>query len=146
MALSDRIALLRNGALEQVAAPREIYAHPATAYTAQFIGQTNLLRGDIQNGVVECGALSWRTPAADGAAVFSLRPEAIELASDASTLPTRVGFRGTIRQQIYGGATELLEIDCGAGQILRARIPARGPLSGDHEFAFLVKDAVRVRE
>ncbi len=46
MALSDRIALLRNGALEQVAAPREIYAHPATAYTAQFIGQTNLLRAE----------------------------------------------------------------------------------------------------
>ncbi|MGC2803906.1 MAG: ATP-binding cassette domain-containing protein, partial [Candidatus Acidiferrum sp.] len=43
MALSDRIALLRNGALEQVASPREIYAHPATAYSAQFIGQTNLL-------------------------------------------------------------------------------------------------------
>jgi ABC-type Fe3+/spermidine/putrescine transport system ATPase subunit len=38
MALSDRIALLSNGALEQVAAPREIYAHPATAYTAEFIG------------------------------------------------------------------------------------------------------------
>src|SRR5258708_25744446 len=42
MALSDRIALLRNGALEQVASPREIYAHPATAYTAEFIGQTQL--------------------------------------------------------------------------------------------------------
>ncbi|PYU77223.1 MAG: hypothetical protein DMG49_00005, partial [Acidobacteria bacterium] len=37
MVLSDRIALLRDGALEQVASPREIYAHPATAYTAQFI-------------------------------------------------------------------------------------------------------------
>ncbi len=35
MALSDRIALLRDGALEQVASPREIYAHPVTAYTAQ---------------------------------------------------------------------------------------------------------------
>src|SRR5437660_5261366 len=40
MALSDRIALLRDGALEQVASAREIYAHPATAYTARFIGQT----------------------------------------------------------------------------------------------------------
>ena len=44
MALSDRVALLRAGRLEQVAEPREIYGQPATAYAAQFIGQTNLLR------------------------------------------------------------------------------------------------------
>src|SRR5437588_7876968 len=45
MVMSDRIALLRTGQLEQVASPREIYGRPATAYTAQFIGHTNLLRG-----------------------------------------------------------------------------------------------------
>jgi spermidine/putrescine ABC transporter ATP-binding subunit len=146
MALSDRIALLRNGALEQVAAPREIYAHPATAYTAQFIGQTNLLRGNVRDGIVNCGALSWRTSAADGAGLFSLRPEAVQLAADASDSASTVRFRGAIRQQIYGGSTELLEIDCGAGQTLRARIPARGPLNGEHEFAFLTGDAVQVSE
>src|SRR5246127_743004 len=51
MALSDRIALIRSGMLEQVAAPREIYAHPVTAYAAQFIGQTNLLRASVSNAV-----------------------------------------------------------------------------------------------
>src|SRR5260370_3890726 len=84
MALSDRIALLRNGALEQVAAPREIYARPATAYAAQFIGQTNLLRGTISNGSVNCGALSWRTSAPYGPVTYSLRPEAIQLAAASS--------------------------------------------------------------
>jgi ABC-type Fe3+/spermidine/putrescine transport system ATPase subunit len=44
MVMSDRIALLRSGELEQVATPREIYSRPATAYVAQFIGHTNLLR------------------------------------------------------------------------------------------------------
>src|ERR1700746_1295524 len=92
MALSDRIALLRNGALEQVAAPREIYAHPATAYAAQFIGQTNLLRGTITNGSVNCGALSWRTSAADGAVLYSVRPEAIQLAADSSSVAGTVRF------------------------------------------------------
>ena len=85
MALSDRIALLRNGALEQIAAPREIYAHPATAYTAQFIGQTNLLRGNVRNSTANCGALSWHTSAADGAALYSLRPEAIQLTAGSSS-------------------------------------------------------------
>ena len=59
MALSDRIALLRNGALEQIASPREIYSRPATAYTAQFIGQTNLLRANVHQGMAKCGPLLW---------------------------------------------------------------------------------------
>jgi ABC-type Fe3+/spermidine/putrescine transport system ATPase subunit len=145
MALSDRIALLRDGALEQIAAPREIYAHPATAYTAQFIGQTNLLRGDVCGGIASSGALRWQTAGVDGAALYSLRPEAIQLASGSATIPNAARFRAVVRQQIYGGASELLEIDCG-GHALRARIPAHGPLSGEHEFAFSPTDAIRVRE
>ena len=146
MALSDRIALLRDGALEQIAAPREIYANPATAYTAQFIGQTNLLRGDVRSGVATCGPLRWQTSEADGAALYSLRPEAVHLAADGTSSVTSARFRGVIRQQIYGGSSELLEIDCSGAQTLRARIPARGPLSGEHEFAFCAADAIRVRE
>jgi ABC-type Fe3+/spermidine/putrescine transport system ATPase subunit len=146
MALSDRIALLRDGALEQIAAPREIYAHPATAYTAQFIGQTNLLRGDVRSGVASSGALRWATSGTDGAALYSLRPEAIQLAIDGARPANAVHFRAVVRQQIYGGASELLEIDCGGSQVLRARIPAHGLLSGEHEFAFSPEDAIRVRE
>jgi ABC-type Fe3+/spermidine/putrescine transport system ATPase subunit len=146
MALSDRIALLRNGSLEQIASPREIYSRPATAYTAEFIGQTNLLRGEINNGVVRCCALQWKTSRAGGGAFFSLRPEAIHLASAGGSASDVVRFRGTIRQQIYCGASELLEIDCGENQILRARIPASGPLTGEHEFIFSAADAVPVAE
>jgi hypothetical protein len=57
-----------------------------------------------------------------------------------------VRFRGTIRQQIYSGASELLEIDCGENQNLRARIPASGSLTGVHEFVFSARDTVRVTE
>jgi ABC-type Fe3+/spermidine/putrescine transport system ATPase subunit len=159
MALSDRIALLRNGALEQVASPREIYSHPATAYTAQFIGQTNLLRGEIRSGIATCGVLRWPTSAPDGTALFSLRPEAIRLAdsvanstasSAANSATTamaapNVRFSAIVKQQLYGGASELLEIDCG-GQILRVKIAACGPLSGKQDFSFSAQDAVRVSE
>ena len=57
MVMSDRIALLRSGELEQVATPREIYGRPATAYVAQFIGHTNLLKGEVRNGVVRLRSL-----------------------------------------------------------------------------------------
>ena len=145
MALSDRIALLRNGSLEQIASPREIYSHPATAYTAQFIGQTNLLRAEIRAGIATCGALRWPAWGPDGTALFSLRPEAIRLASGATNSPTDVRFSATVKQQLYGGASELLEVDCG-GQLLRVKIPARGPLSGTQDFIFSADDAVRVTE
>ncbi len=136
MALSDRIALLRDGALEQVAAPREIYAHPATAYTAQFIGQTNLLRGEIRGCIVTCGALRWPTEEADGLVIFSLRPEAIRICADGRRQTSEVKFRAAVRQQFYGGSSELLEVDCGNGQTLRVRVTARGPLTGEHDFVF----------
>jgi ABC-type Fe3+/spermidine/putrescine transport system ATPase subunit len=146
MALSDRIALLRNGALEQVASPREIYAHPATAYAAQFIGQTNLLRGEVRDGCATCGAIRiGPVTGPDGPAMFSLRPEAIKRALHASIGTPYVTFKANIRQQIYGGATELLEVDC-AGQPLRVRVPAGEPLHGEHDFVFSPCDAIRIRD
>jgi spermidine/putrescine transport system ATP-binding protein len=146
MALSDRIALLRNGALEQVASPREIYSHPATAYAAQFIGQTNLLRGEVRGDCATCGAIRiCPVNGPDGPATFSLRPEAIKGALDATIGTPYMTFKATIRQQIYAGATELLEVDC-AGQILRVRVPAGEALDGEHEFIFSPRDAVRIRD
>jgi spermidine/putrescine transport system ATP-binding protein len=145
LALSDRIALLKDGALEQVASPREIYAHPATSYTAQFIGHTNLLRASIFGGVAACGNLHWPVTLPEGVALFSLRPDAIRLTSQAAPSPYASRFRAHIRQQIFSGPTEQLEVD-NDGQLLRVRIPARGPLSGDHDFFFEPADAIPVRD
>jgi ABC-type Fe3+/spermidine/putrescine transport system ATPase subunit len=146
MALSDRIALLRNGALEQVASPRDIYTLPATAYTAQFIGQTNLLRAIVREGVADCGAFQFPSSHADGSALFSLRPEAISLASDNSAILDPVRFSATIHQQIYSGASELLELQIDSGAILRVRIASRAPLSGSHEFIFSASSAIAVHD
>src|SRR5271166_4531715 len=103
MVMSNRIALLRLGELEQVASPREIYNRPATAYTAQFIGHTNLLSGEVKDGVARCQSLSWRTGLRDGPGLFSLRPENIRLAV-ATGGGTRVRFRGKILRQAFHGA------------------------------------------
>jgi ABC-type Fe3+/spermidine/putrescine transport system ATPase subunit len=145
MALSDRIALLKDGALEQVASPREIYARPTTSYTAQFIGQTNLLRAQVREGIASCGSLRWPAALPNGSALFSLRPEAIQLATEASPTPGAVHFRARIEQQIFAGSVEQLEVGC-AGQLLRVRIPARGVLTGEHEFVFDPADAISVTD
>jgi spermidine/putrescine transport system ATP-binding protein len=146
MALSDRIALLKGGELEQVASPREIYTRPATSYTAQFIGQTNLLRAEVRGGIATCGSLRWPTRSTpDESAMFSLRPEAIRLVGEEPLSSDALRFRGTVLQQIFSGSSEHLEVDC-AGQLLRVRIPAQGALSGEQEFAFSPADAVPVKE
>ncbi len=150
LALSDRIALLRQGLLEQVASPREIYAQPATAYVAQFIGQTNLLPADVRDGFARAGAIIWRTSAPAGKRTFALRPECVRLFdSHASQFPrdaSMARFRGRIRNQTFGGAMDLVEIDCGDSQVLRARVANSGPLAGEYEFGFSPDDATPVRE
>src|SRR5271165_2798378 len=110
MALSDRVALLRAGLLEQVAPPREIYGEPATAYAAQFIGQTNLLHAEVREGIARAGSIVWRTFGAAGSATYSLRPECVRLVPEAAGLAsadvTTARFRGRIRNQSFGGAMD----------------------------------------
>lgn len=152
MALSDRVALLREGLVEQVTDPREIYGRPATAYVAQFIGQTNLLHADVQGGIARAGVIAWPASGDSGKASFSLRPECIHIAGKNSSLATggnrdaTVKFRARVVNQAFGGASDLVEIDCGNSQILRARIANPGILEGELEFEFKEGDVVRVRE
>jgi len=145
MVMSDRIALLRMGGLEQIASPREIYSRPATAYTAQFIGHTNLLRGEVNDGVAHCYSLSWRTGLRDGPGLFSLRPENIRSASVTAGSAT-VRFRGKILRQAFHGATELLQIECADGLVLSMRTAGGENLQGDLDLEFSSADAVPVRE
>lgn len=169
MALSDRIALLKAGNLEQVASPREIYATPATAYTAQFIGQTNLLRAQIRNGLATASGITWQVapaspPASDDQpaksnlqspteppspsnATFSLRPECIHLASPSSSdANNTVRFTARVTNQTFGGATDLLELTLSDGRTLRARIPSQGQVESPTQFGFSPQDATQVKD
>lgn len=143
MVMSDRIALLRFGALEQIASPREIYRRPATSYTAQFIGHTNLLRAEVNAGIAYCHSLQWPVKVPDGPALFSLRPENVRIAGIQNS-PIRM--RGQVRQQAFHGATELLQIECADGLQLSMRSASRSEWTGPIEVEFDPADATPVRE
>ena len=143
MALSDRIALLRAGRLEQLATPREIYQRPATAYVARFIGQTNLLSCVVRDGVADCGAFAWKHSGEAGRALFSLRPECI--ASAGSPTSERVRFRARVTNQAFQGATALLQVECANGLELSIR-SGGSQLQGEREFEFAPSDAIRVQD
>jgi len=146
MVMSDRIALLRTGSLEQIAPPREIYNRPSTAYTAQFIGHTNLLRGIVSGGVVRCSSFAWKANLPDGPALFSLRPENLRPTRIGSTPANAVRARGKIRHQAFHGATELLQVECADGLVLAVRTTGHLDSQGDLELEFDPADAVPVRE
>jgi len=57
LTMSDRIALMRNGRIEQLSTPREMYEEPASRYVADFIGETNLLEGTMAEGQADGRAL-----------------------------------------------------------------------------------------
>ncbi|MGA7078620.1 MAG: ABC transporter ATP-binding protein [Terriglobales bacterium] len=153
MVMSDRIALLRSGELEQVASPREIYNHPATSYTAQFIGHTNLLQAAVRQGIATYGALHWPTSLPDGNALFSLRPECIRPAITGQSAvgspdkSTTVRFRAKLRDQAFHGATDLLRVESDAGLILTIRTASRDLPDSDAalDFEFSAADAIPVR-
>jgi ABC-type Fe3+/spermidine/putrescine transport system ATPase subunit len=146
MVMSDRVALLRSGELEQVATPREIYSRPATAYVAQFIGHTNLLKGEVRGGVVRCASLAWAASLPDGGAIFSLRPEHVRLAKTGTSSTGMVRARCRVLHQAFHGATELIRVECADGLALSVRTASGSPLQTEVEIEFSAADAVLVRD
>jgi len=140
MALSDRIALLRAGTPEQVATPEEIYNRPATAYTARFIGQTNLLSGSVSTGQARVGPWQWPCSATDGPASFSLRPEHLRIAGSARDGAIR--FAARVSDQAFQGAVRIVALETPDGQQLTARLAASVDCNRTHEFEFDPRDVV----
>ena len=116
LAMSDRIAVMHDGVVEQLGAPEEIYEHPARAFVAGFIGISNLLAGTVENGGVRLdgGTLVPATVpegiAAGTEVQLSVRPEKLwidELESGMAELT------GTIAERVYLGTTTQIIVDLG---------------------------------
>jgi spermidine/putrescine transport system ATP-binding protein len=117
--MSDRIAVMDGGVVEQCGTPEEVYERPAKPFVAGFIGISNLMEGTVEGGDVRLsnGALV-PAPLPDGcgsgAAVhLSVRPEKIQLDGDE---PGLVQLMGTVAERVYvGTATQVIvELEGGA--------------------------------
>jgi ABC-type Fe3+/spermidine/putrescine transport system ATPase subunit len=142
MTLSDRIALLRAGEVEQVSTPPELYNKPRTAYVATFVGQTNLLRARVENGIAVAGPLKWPS-IAEGEMLFSLRPEHIRVVDAISpSAPASARFRGRVRKRVFNGPSDLVEVECDGDFMLTVRVPNQGELGGELLLAFDAENVV----
>lgn len=116
LTMSDRIAVMNQGILEQVGSPTQIYEHPATRFVAEFIGETNLLSGtvkrrDHQLMLIECEGLKVTAPviqvAEEEQVTVAIRPEKSTLALEPSPEDSIVQISGRLTERIYcGGSTK----------------------------------------
>ena len=124
LAISDRIAVMRAGAVEQIGTPAEIYTHPATPFVAEFMGTTNLLAGTVTSsaggrvriavGGIEISAAGTQT--AGTLVTISLRPEAFRLLGPGASAPEGWAvLQATVRQVEFLGA--LTRVDLAAGEV-----------------------------
>lgn len=109
LTMSDRIAVIANGRIEQVGAPAEVYERPATPFVAGFVGTSNLLRGDAAHTVLGREGM------------YSVRPEKIRVVElDAPVAADEDSAVGTVRDVVYIGPATRFVVDLDAGAALVA--------------------------
>jgi putative spermidine/putrescine transport system ATP-binding protein/spermidine/putrescine transport system ATP-binding protein len=108
LTMSDQIAVMRDGVIEQLGAPREVYERPATEFVATFLGASNLIDAEIVAADVgrriarsAFGELAFTGGQAVGDGVrLAIRPERVQLQPDRHS-----GLSATIRDVVYRGMT-----------------------------------------
>lgn len=127
LTMSDRIAVLSDGKLQQVGSSREIYEAPRNKFVANFIGETNLIDvsvKSISNDIAVCvlpGGREIACPAADEAKTgnghISIRPERVSIDSGDNPF-----LSGTVTRRIYLGTDIQVEVTLGDKEIVTIRM------------------------
>jgi iron(III) transport system ATP-binding protein len=128
LSAADRIAVLRNGHIEQCGTPREVYARPTSVFVASFIGETNLIAGTLEsNGTAGARIRTELGPLVSAAvasglrpgdrATLSLRPEALRLDPPPTDAPN--SLRGVVHDTIYLGESAQHQVRTAAGRNLK---------------------------
>jgi putative spermidine/putrescine transport system ATP-binding protein len=130
LALADRLVVLRDGLVQQVGSPEEVYAHPANRYVAGFMGYRNLLTVTVSTsdsaGISVAGegfSLTGvnRDGLTDGAAVAAFRPSDVAVATEEG--PNTV--RAEVEIVEYHGREQAVEARLPGGESLHVRTDAR---------------------
>ena len=128
MALSDRIAVMRKGRIEQLDTPSGVYNRPASRFVATFIGSHNLIRGRMTSNGLERTGQTWPALANSGVTIGSqavaiVRPEDIS----PSEARDAASFEAKLLGQVFLGATTRYRLVLPDGLTLIADRPGREP-------------------
>lgn len=134
LSFAERLAVMRDGTVEQIGTPETVYRHPETAYVADFLGQTNFVKAYVKDGIAETPL--GRVPVDGGATgemLLSIRPECLTmLAPDAGSGGSKDGC-------VVGQAFKGHDFTC--------RVEVNGQfylVQTDYRCPFQIGDAVRL--
>jgi spermidine/putrescine transport system ATP-binding protein len=157
LTMSDRIAVMSQGRVEQVGQPKEIYEEPATAYVADFLGVSNLMDAKA-SGASDGGCrvmladfelvAGQGEPATTGDCKITIRPERVDVEAQGSTGENRIP--AIVERVVYVGATLQIILHLASGQTIQAWTPNDGDAgvgiyrSGDSVTVSFPRPALRV--
>ena len=142
--MSDRIAVMNAGRVEQIGSPREIYDTPASVFVAGFIGQANLWPAEVlgREGHITTVEVAGRSLEVhhDGSGLavgesgtFMVRPERVYVDAEAAH-PDRWTVEATVTELVFQGPVVRYELRLPDGSLGVAHVPARRdglPIPGD---------------
>jgi spermidine/putrescine transport system ATP-binding protein len=131
LTMSDRIAVMNAGVIEQLAPPRDIYEHPKTKFVAGFIGTSNLLSGTVTSvtgtdAVIEFGegervivpgaaGVNGANAAPGDELEITVRPEKMTLATENDAPAGGCALRGTVTEAVYLGTSTNYNVTTSSG-------------------------------
>jgi putative spermidine/putrescine transport system ATP-binding protein len=143
LAIADRVAVMRDGVLEQVDAPPALYARPRTEFVARFIGEANFLPGrvagregdrvvvELEGGGRAVAAGDEASPAAGARVLAMVRPERVRLVAGAAVPGRENALRATVRTVTFLGPVTRCVVVAGERALTVALGEGRPPVPGD---------------
>ncbi len=120
LTMSDRIAVMKDGQIDQLDTPESIYNNPKTVFIADFIGETNLLKGKVSSiqgsdAIIELFGHKFRANKNDNFKFdehvnISIRPENLTLSKEDSY------FKGTVKEVLFAGSVRKLVVEIHKGE------------------------------
>ena len=128
LSMSDRIVIMRDGAIEQVGTPMELYERPATEFAASFLGKSNFLRRP------------------DG--LYALRPEKIDIRASMAATPPDIRLTGTVQSITYFGSIQRVIVNVADAPPLEVDVDSwrnKAPLHEGQKVDLLWQDDAAVK-
>ena len=131
LSLADRIVVMKDGVVQQIATPQEVYAQPANLAVARFMGYRNVLELSVEREEGDRVLLSQgdirltgvrKQPLTDGRACVAIRPEEVAIGNGPDGANTIVGRVDNVE---YGGRDSLVDVTTRSGVLLHVRSPMR---------------------
>ena len=139
LSLANSVIVMDLGHIAQLGSPADVYRHPATAFVASFVGNTNLVPGTVasvqpdQRMTVRALGQEMEVRSQDGLApgdpvLLSLRPDDLEVMDGPDRSSFRYVFEGRVRNVVFVGGILQMEVDV-AGEVMRVNAAGRARFS-----------------